>query len=383
MKGDGWVYLKQGAGRQPRWYMGYYHAGSEHREPAWMPDSKAPHGRRPAATEEEARKALRSVIRGLDRGELVTPEKRRLAVAELLDGLLTWMQNQGRRSAAKMVSHLRPVRAYFGHYKAVAVTSSTVERYKAERVNAGKAPATVNRELQGLARAYTWGAAQKPPLVADVLRVSFLPEDNARQGFFERADFEALLSHLPDADLRDFVEWGFWTGMRKGEISKLTWAMLDRETWTLRLHATAAKTGKGRLLVLAGPLLAIIERRLKARRLDCPLIFHRTAKGLPGQPVKDFRRAWAAACKAVGLPPGRKSGFTFHDTRRTAVRNLIRAGVDQTVAMKISGHETISTFRRYNITSEEDLRSAVEKVAAYVQQLPGERKVIGLGKGAK
>jgi len=241
----------------------------------------------------------------------------------------------------------------------------------------------VNRELEGLRRAYSWGAKQQPPLVADVLSIPFFPEDNARQGFFERADFEALLAHVEDADLRDFIEWGFWTGMRAGQIRKLTWAMLDRETWTLRLHASAAKTAKGRVLVLAGPLLSLIERRLQARRFDCPLIFRRVAKGLPGQPVKDFRKAWAKACEAVGLPAGRAAGFTFHDTRRTAVRDLIRADVDQAVAMKISGHETTSTFRRYNITSEDDLRAAVEKVAAYVGSLPVERKIVGLGEGRK
>lgn len=277
-----------------------------------------------------------------------------------------------------------------------------VERYKAERLSAGKAKATVNRELQGLRRAYTWGAKQKPPLVRDVLSVEFFPEANARQSFFERADFEALLAHVEDANLRDFIEWSFWTGMRAGEIAKLTWAMLDRETpsgataagagrasrharatWTLRLHASATKTRRGRVLVLTGPLLRIMEQRLQARRLDCPLIFHRVSKGLPGQPVKDFRRAWAKACEAVGLPAGRASGFTFHDLRRTAVRNLIRAGVDQAVAMKISGHETTSTFRRYNITSEEDLRAAVEKVTAYVQKLPTKRKVVGMVEGQK
>ena len=167
--------------------------------------------------------------------------------------------------------------------------------------------------------------------------------------------------------------------MRKGEAAKLTWEMFDRETWTLRLHQTVTKTGKGRVLVLAGPLRIIIGRRLKARRLDVPLVFHRTAKGLPGQPIKDFRKAWAQACKAVGLTPGRQGGLTFHDTRRTAVRNLIRAGVDQTVAKKISGHRTDSTFDRYNITSEDDLRDAVEKVAAYVDTLPTERKIAAIG----
>lgn len=89
---------------------------------------------------------------------------------------------------------------------------------------------------------------------------------------------------------------GLWTGMRVGEIAKLTWAMFDRETRTLWLQASAAKTGKGRVLVLAGPLAAVIERRLQARRLDCPLILHRTAKGLPGQPV---------GRRVVGLAEGR------------------------------------------------------------------------------
>jgi integrase len=200
-----------------------------------------------------------------------------------------------------------------------------------------------------------------------------------REGFLSRADFEAILAHVSDADLADFIAWGFWTGMRKGEIAKLTWEAFDRETWALRLPARSAKTAKGRLLSLAGPLRTIIERRLNARRLDTPLVFHRTAKGKPGQPVKDFRLAWAAACKAVGITPGRKAGITFHDTRRTAVRNLIRSGVDPTVAKKISGHRTDSMFERYNITDEADLAEAVEDLEAYVSTLPTERKVAIMG----
>ena len=107
-------------------------------------------------------------------------------------------------------------------------------------------------------------------------------------------------------------------------------------------------------------------------RLVWPLILCGLAC-LPGQVMAQ------EACKAVGLTPGRQGGLTFHDTRRTAVRNLIRAGVDQTVAKKISGHRTDSTFDRYNITSEDDLRDAVEKVAAYVDTLPTDRKVAVIG----
>ncbi len=150
------------------------------------------------------------------------------------------------------------------------------------------------------------------------------------------------------------------------------------------------KTGEGRALALAGPLLKIIERRLEVRRLDCPLIFHRRGRGgnkqqggKPGQPIKDFRKAWNTACEAVGLPAGRAGGLTFHDTRRTAVRNMVRAGVDPTVAMKVSGHKTASMFRRYNIVSEDDIRAAVEKTALYVEALPTERKVAAMGEPAQ
>ncbi len=78
--------------------------------------------------------------------------------------------------------------------------------------------------------------------------------------------------------------------------------------------------------------------------------------------------------------PGRKTGgLTFHDTRRTAVRNLIRAGVDRTVVKKITGHRTDSMFERYHITEDADIADAAEKVQAYVDALPTERKVVVMG----
>jgi len=89
---------------------------------------------------------------------------------------------------------------------------------------------------------------------------------------------------------------------------------------------------------------------------------------LKGKKVGDFRKSWNKACKEVGL-----AGKIPHDFRRTAVRNLVRAGVPETIAMKMTGHRTRSVFDRYNITSENDLRDAAQLLNAMVTkrlQLP-------------
>jgi integrase len=148
--------------------------------------------------------------------------------------------------------------------------------------------------------------------------------------------------------------------MRPDEMRDLTWTGFDRGTWTLRLRASDAKTRHGRVLALEQDLRRIIERRLRARRLDCPWIFHRG-----GRRIGEFRKTWKRACREAGV-----EGKLVYDLRRTAVRNMVRAGVDPAVAMKISGHRTRSIFDRYNIISDVDLREAITKTTLYVNSLP-------------
>jgi len=97
-----------------------------------------------------------------------------------------------------------------------------------------------------------------------------IADTNARQGFLSPPSYEALRSNVEDPDLRDFVKLAWSTAMRKSEVAKLTWKAFDRETWTITLHARDAKTRKGRVLGWRMPC-EIIERRLKARRLDAYL----------------------------------------------------------------------------------------------------------------
>jgi len=126
-----------------------------------------------------------------------------------------------------------------------------------------------------------------------------------------------------------------------------------------------ARTVRGRTLALEGELWAIIERRWSGRVISkgrtsriATLVFHHD-----GHAIVDLKKAWATACTQAGV--GKK---LFHDFRRTAIRNMVRAGVPETVAMKISGHKTRSVFDRYNITDERDLREAMQKTQAYLAQ---------------
>ena len=113
----------------------------------------------------------------------------------------------------------------------------------------------------------------------------------------------------------------------------------------------------------------MIKRRVAERRPGCSLIFHRD-----GKPVGDFWCTFRRACDRAKL-----RAITFHDFRRTAVRNMVRAGVPEAVAMAISGHRTRSMFDRYNITSERDLADAMAKRAAYEATLPA----AGFGGGVR
>jgi len=348
--GDGGLYARGGV-----WYARLYYRGRLVRESLHTEDRTL------------AERRLVALRRQRERGTYQDPATRRLTVNELLDDLLIHLEVRGAAGLAKACSTLKAVREDLGHVVARELETSAIERAQQSWLRQGKAPATVNRRLELLRQAYRLAGRRTPPKVAASPHIPLLKVNNARQGFLSGAEIERLLEALSDPDIRDFVEWAGWTGMRPGEIRQLTWTMVDLQASTLHLDPRAAKTRKGRVIALEGPLWAIIQRRLARRRLGVALVFHRESRGRVGQPVRDYRRAFAAAAKAAKLP----AGLVPYDLRRSALRNMIRAGVDVTVAMKISGHRTRSTFDRYNIVDETDVREAVTTTVNWLRRTKG------------
>ena len=158
--------------------------------------------------------------------------------------------------------------------------------------------------------------------------------------------------------------------MRSGASKKLKHKHVDLEAQVIRLPIELSKNKKGLTIPLRGRLLLLVQEAWNNRSLECPYLFHHKA-----EPVGDFHKVFDAACAAAGL-----QGILPHDLRRSAVRNFIRAGVKESVAMRLSGHRTRSVFDRYNIVSNDDLVEANEKLQAFLAEAVKESKVEKLQK---
>jgi integrase len=283
--------------------------------------------------------------------------REKVTLAALVGEVLEDMALRKKTSARTDVSHAKRLDEYFGTTRAVTITEATIAAYVVWRRGAGAADKTIDHELALMRRAFRRPGAPPSPRIP--LLVS--KHANARRGFLTEKQFRALLRALPpgETDLRDLIEWFWWTGMRPAEIARLTWEDVDGDV--LRLAAADAKTGRARLIPLVGPLAAIIKRRRAVQ--DGALIFHvkgrRAAAKYAGWQKREMA-IWHAACRAAGL-----EGTIPYDLRRCAIRNLRAAGVPERVAMEISGHRSRATFDRYGIVDETDLREAFARVTRF------------------
>ena len=127
-------------------------------------------------------------------------------------------------------------------------------------------------------------------------------------------------------------------------MRKLEWRDADMAGKVVRLRPEISKNKDGRVLPLRGELLEVFERAKQKRVLSCPSVFHKK-----GHPIGNFRKAWKTAAVAAGLGKieqinGKKkyTGIIVHDLRRSAVRNMVRAGIPERVAMTLSATRRVA-----------------------------------------
>lgn len=333
--------------RGDTWWIDYSYRGKRFRESSGSEKKKA------------ASDLLKKRLGEMGTGKLIGPAEERLTFEDLASMIETDYKVNRRRSHKRLRASLSRLREFFGMSRAVDVTTDRVRQYIEERQTSGAANATIQNELAALKRAFTLAYQARRLSVRPY--IPHLRVVNTREGFFEAADLARVLDHLP-ADLVPLVRFAALTGWRRGEVMGLQWGDVDFAGGVVRLAPGTTKNEEGREFPFGSlpPLQWLLEDQLQhTRELErklgqiIPHVFHRG-----GRPIREFRKPWVRACQEAGVP-----GALFHDLRRTAVRNLERAGVPRSVAMKLTGHKTEAVYRRYAIADSAALAEGVSKLA--------------------
>jgi integrase len=332
---------------------------------------------------EVARRFLRKREGEISEGKLPGIYFDKVPFDELAEDFLTDYRINRKDTLTKAERSVRYLKETFGGMKAASITTAKVKAYVEMRMARGLANASINRELAALKRMFHLGAQCPPPKVNLIPYIPMLKESNVRKGFFECGEYKALKDALPE-ELKPILAFGYHSGWRKSEILGLTWDRVDLKEGVVRLDPGDPKNEEGRSLYMNKELMEEMKALHRKRQLGCPYVFHRN-----GKPVKGFRRAWVSACIRVGLCQIRKDdqgnptvikskkgaervvkvpSKIFHDFRRTAIRDMVRSGVSERIAMKISGHKTRNVFDRYDIVNDQDLKEAALKKQAYFEK---------------
>jgi integrase len=360
--GTGSLFKQHGS---KRWSIQYFKNGRRIRESTGFSDLAA------------AQQRLSIQLAAVATGTHVERDRKPILVSELYEMIERDYRQNARRTLDKLqrtwTLHLSGV---FGDMAGQNVDSEQIDLYVDARLRAGAANASVNRELAALKRMFRIGYGKQR--LTRIPMFPHLEENNRRIGFVEDADYRQLTSHASELWLRLFLELGYTYGWRKQELLKLRTRQIDLAWKTIRLDVGSTKNGDGRQVSMTATVLGLMQQAVAGKGKDDYVLTR-----ADGKPVGDFRKMWRNLCVRAGLGSyvcracaepvtGKKCecgsqdrkycGLIPHDFRRSAARNLRRAGVAESVVMNIGGWKTRKMFDRYAIVSDADNMAAVEKL---------------------
>ncbi len=309
--------------------------------------------------ERQATKRLKILEGELAQGNYLDLRVERIKFGHLLDLVLRDYRINKKKSLIHAKSRIEGasgkggnIRPWFGDRRAIHITPADLSAYIEARQKQDATNGTINRELRLISRAFNlgWESYRIPGPT-----ITLLDEDNTREGFFDRASLSVICAHLPPY-LVPVAQFAYLTAWRLGEIRKLEWRHIDFAAGEIRLDASMTKNRKPRVILMTSELRGLLKSVTAGQT---HVFTYQRVKDGPFLPIGDHRKAWKSACEAAGLP-----GRLFHDFRRSGVRQFTRDGIQESVAMKMTGHRTRSVFDRYNIVSGLDLEEARRKTEA-------------------
>ncbi len=302
------------------------------------------------------RVAARQLIHWEGNPREADPKMDRATLDELAQDYLDDYRINNRKSIEQAEDHVNRLLKAWGGRRAVTITVSEIRQFIKEMQAEQYANATVNRHLASLKRMYN--LAMQAEKISRRPYIPMLKESNVRRGFLGDLEQLALTAHLPFM-LAVAAETAYTYGWRKEELFTLRRSQVDLAEGIIHLDPGTTKNQDGREIRLTASLrekyrrLEAETRELETKRsTPIPWMFHRN-----GRPVRDFRTAWENACTQAKI--GHR---LFHDYRRSAVRNMERARVPRSAAMKVTGHKSESIYKRYAITDAEMMDEATKRI---------------------
>lgn len=329
------------------WWIQFHRKGKPYRESSHSDDRK------------QAEKLLKTRLYEIANDKF--KRKQRTTVEDLIRAAVDEAETLKRHSISstrgRAYNHIVPA---IGERLASELKMADIRSYIGLRRKQKAADSTINRELSLLRRAFRLGMQER--LCDSMPHIQRLDESgNVRQGYLEHSDYLKLRAELPKGmDLLLVI--GYHFGCRLGELRKLKWSMVDMRAGEIRIPGVQTKPKEARTLPFYGDVAPILEAA-KAEHdewwPDREWIFLRR-----GKRIGAHLEGWDDACQRAGVP-----GLKFHDLRRSAVRNMERAGMPRSLAMRISGHRTESMYRRYAIASESDKSVTKQRMESYFDGL--------------
>jgi len=377
LTGFGSIYERPGSSRL---WIAYYHEGKQYRESCGSDDRK------------KAERLLkrRTKETGLGRPVQASKNVTLRALRRLHEADSNSKGNTSGKEIARAWGHLEN---FFGEgAKATAITAIRLEEYVKHRDGEGVKPSTIRNELAAIKRAFNLARKKEVLLGSEVPAFPTVTVRNQKRGFFSEQEMEAIKAHLP-ADVADAIEFFYVIGWRSSEVTGLQWSQVELGAQSIRIEETKNKEPRTLPYGALPQLVTLIEKRRrisdetqKRRGLIVTHVFSRD-----GEPIKSFRTTWITACIAAGLgqvvrnEAGRVVRIalkTPHDFRRTAARNLLRAGVPEKTIMAVCGWKSRSVFDRYSVIDEVMIAEGLAKLAK-AQAAPAQSSVVSIAAGRR